>query len=633
MTTIRDGVSSHDFANALTMSLPMNKHHTDSTDHQHKHMEQPTVEDYSPDIDALEQLMSKPYLELPGIDCPEYLTPPPSVGSPSGAQSMLDLFFHDAPWIAPESFTHTHPDTLRKLHIAIRPTTAGRAPEASGGLGKRGRTDVVSETGSTKSYVTARTSSTATYVTASSILEGSRNNGIDNRPALPQIVEKLPRSSWYDHLEGRGMIPNPLDEKNWSGRGQHAEFKPDEVDLIPLKAEGILGTTANAIVESVMCRRIRLARKTIKCGHHMKREDAVTEVEHLQRLSHFHLIQVIGTYIMGKDLSILLYPVTEYNLETFIDSIIELKNTGDEVVDAALDPLSHRKFLYLFVFIGCLSNALWYLHTNVTKHMDIKPKNLLVRQIANGSSPRCKYRVYIADFGIARAYQSIADSETDSPTFCTRLYAAPEVVEGKRRGLSADIFSLGCVFLEILATIGWYLSRQDMLQELKYLRTKNINGCMSYQANIPDVQAWLSHFSDLVGKSLSSIPSADDVLRELQRARTPESKIRVRSWSFDPIDPIGRLLLITVELNPPAEGIVAEYVAFANERYKEFPTGVAIPNLIQQMLEPDPSLRPSAFDVAEFTFPLCCSRCDTGREKLEAVQGSPEEISLQGKRR
>jgi len=206
--------------------------------------------------------------------------------------------------------------------------------------------------------------------------------------------------------------------------------------------------------------------------------------------------------------------------------------------------------------------------------MDIKPKNLLVRRITEDSFFQCSYQIYIADFGIARAYQSIADSETDSPTFCTRLYAAPEVVEGKRRGLSADIFSLGCVFLEILATIGWSSSGQDMLQELKYLRTKNTNGYVSYQANIPDVQAWLSHLNDLVGK--------------------------------------------------------AEYGSFANECYKCFPTEVALPNLIQRMLEPDPSLRPSAFDVAGLTSPLCCYRCNTEREKLEAVRSS-EETSFQGK--
>ena len=52
-----------------------------------------------------------------------------------------------------------------------------------------------------------------------------------------------------------------------------------------------------------------------------------------------------------------------------------------------------------------------------------------------------------------------------------------------------------------------------------------------------------------------SIPSAGDVLRELDRARTPESKVRVWSRSLDSIDSIGWLLSITVGLNPPAEGI------------------------------------------------------------------------------
>lgn len=91
---------------------------------------------------------------------------------------------------------------------------------------------------------------------------------------------------------------------------------------------------------------------------------------------------------------------------------------------------------------------------------------------------------------------------------------------------------------------------------------------MSYQANIPDVQAWLSHFNDLVGKTLPT---------------------------------------------------VAKYGSFANELYNRFVVEVALPNLIQRMLEPDPSLRPSALDVAELTSPLCCYRCNTEREKLEAV--------------
>ena len=54
---------------------------------------------------------------------------------------------------------------------------------------------------------------------------------------------------------------------------------------------------------------------------------------------------------------------------------------------------------------------------------------------------------------------------------------------------------------------------------------------------------------------VESIPSAGSVLREADRARTPESKVRVWSRSLDPIDSIGQLLSITVGRIVPAEGI------------------------------------------------------------------------------
>jgi hypothetical protein len=56
-------------------------------------------------------------------------------------------------------------------------------------------------------------------------------------------------------------------------------------------------------------------------------------------------------------------------------------------------------------------------------------------------------------------------------------------------------------------------------------------------------------------KASLSIPSAGDVLREVDRARTAESKVRVNSGRLDPIDSIGQLLSITVGRNTPAKGI------------------------------------------------------------------------------
>ena len=52
-------------------------------------------------------------------------------------------------------------------------------------------------------------------------------------------------------------------------------------------------------------------------------------------------------------------------------------------------------------------------------------------------------------------------------------------------------------------------------------------------------------FQDLkeyIEKAISIIPSTGDVLREVDRARTPESRVRVWSRSLDPIDSVASLI-------------------------------------------------------------------------------------------
>ncbi|CAO2652823.1 Nn.00g022340.m01.CDS01 [Neocucurbitaria sp. VM-36] len=269
-------------------------------------------------------------------------------------------------------------------------------------------------------------------------------------------------SDWLIHLRSRGILLDPKDELDWSGRGQHVEYKLEDADLIPLIQERTLGHSASAIVESVKCRRIRLARKRITCNRRLKKEDAITEVEHLQRLQHSHIVRVIGTYTLGKHLSILLYPATLCNLDEFMDEELGFYN----------------KLTALNTFFGCLSNAIRFIHSKNVKHMDIKPKNLLVRPLAEG-----RYKIYVADFGIARAYKSASDCETDSPVSFTRAYAAPEVVLQDKRGFSADIFSLGCVFIEMRAALF------DQRQKLLDLRFEN-SGHSGFYASIDVILSW-----------------------------------------------------------------------------------------------------------------------------------------------
>jgi serine/threonine protein kinase len=272
-------------------------------------------------------------------------------------------------------------------------------------------------------------------------------------------------SEWLKHLRQRGILLEPEHELNWSGRGQHVEYGPHEEPDIPLQLKSTLGHGATAVVESVQCRRILLVRKTIKCSRRLTKEDVVVEVEHLQRLQHSYIVRAVGTYTLGRKLSILLYPAADKNLEDFMDDLADSESTPHD-----------RDIQYMQQFFGCLSNAIDFIHNMNVKHMDIKPRNILVRQTKNG------LKVYIADFGIAKAYSSAVEAFTDSPTSCTRKYAAPEVIMQDTRGFPADIFSLGCVFLEMVVSMG-------SIPMLKAQALAEVRGS-EYHTHIEGVRCW-----------------------------------------------------------------------------------------------------------------------------------------------
>lgn len=245
-------------------------------------------------------------------------------------------------------------------------------------------------------------------------------------------------------LESMSLWPvDPKIELNWSGRGQHVSFGSNELDVVNdiLVFQKLLEHGASASVTSVKCRRVLLARKTMRCVRSLTKAEVLKEVSHLTQLPNAHVVRVIGTYTMGNELSILLYPVAEYNMDTFLAALVSATPDYHEWYKICM-PVRR--------FYPCVSGAVQYMHFNRIKHMDIKPQNILIRK---GKGRAAEYNVYMADFGIARSYAQDASIETDGRTSFTLKYAAPEVVRQEVRGMSADIFSLGCVFLEIYAAV------------------------------------------------------------------------------------------------------------------------------------------------------------------------------------
>ncbi len=84
--------------------------------------------------------------------------------------------------------------------------------------------------------------------------------------------------------------------------------------------------------------------------------------------------------------------------------------------------------------------ALEYAHENNIVHRDVKPGNIIYNP-----SP---YQIKVTDFGIARL---VDDSKTNTGEILgSPLYMAPEQLKGQKVNRSADIFSLGVTFYQLL---------------------------------------------------------------------------------------------------------------------------------------------------------------------------------------
>lgn len=155
------------------------------------------------------------------------------------------------------------------------------------------------------------------------------------------------------------------------------------------------------------------------------------EMSNLKRLSHHHLVKMVGSYTDHKAVAYLMEPVGECNLMTYLcmpRAFIE------------------ERIPSLRKYFGCLANAVAYLHRQRVRHRDLKPQNIIVKN----------HNVYIADFGNALDWSKRGrDTTNDSSLAFSEPYVAPEVARrsSSSRSSSSDIWSLGVVFLDMLTVL------------------------------------------------------------------------------------------------------------------------------------------------------------------------------------
>ena len=150
------------------------------------------------------------------------------------------------------------------------------------------------------------------------------------------------------------------------------------------------------------------ARKRITRGRSFKSDKAAIanfekELGTLKLLSHRHLIRLIGSYTDPKFVGLIMHPVADMNLASYLNQEMDIR----------------ERQTCLRRFYGCLASAVLYLHGQKIRHKDIKPSNVLVR----------RSEIYLTDFGTSMHWDDSSQSTTMGTVQAwTPKYCSPEVI-------------------------------------------------------------------------------------------------------------------------------------------------------------------------------------------------------------
>lgn len=201
----------------------------------------------------------------------------------------------------------------------------------------------------------------------------------------------------------------------------------------------------------------------------------------------------VASYTDLSYFALIMSPVAECNLAKYL-----------ELADRLEDKRS-----FLPIFFGCLSRALWFIHSQELRHRDIKTENILVS----------KNNVLFTDFDCSYDWSEAKRSTTYSPHRNTLRWASPELANLKenhnRINTSSDIWSLGCVFLEMMTVV-----KGKSVKDLEEYFMGSVKD-LSFHMNLKSIPQWIKELQMTVtdGRDNELLESIQKILQEDQDAR------------------------------------------------------------------------------------------------------------------
>lgn len=245
----------------------------------------------------------------------------------------------------------------------------------------------------------------------------------------------------------------------------HTSIEDDEEHVEELR---VLGEGGCGIVEEVILNPytsgVRCVRKRIGRPKQLQALKKVMaafarEVGVMRQVDHYHCVEFVGSYTDIDHINILSSPVADMDLATFLDL-----------------PAQDKERDILYRGFGCLCNAINYLHQNNIRHEDLKPQNVLI----HGDN------MLLTDFGFSLDFSEDSMSTTTGrPSAWTIRYSAPEVLDFEARNRATDIWSLGCILVEMVSAFNG-----TRLSDLKDRWKRTGNGQSSFARNNEAVREW-----------------------------------------------------------------------------------------------------------------------------------------------
>lgn len=156
------------------------------------------------------------------------------------------------------------------------------------------------------------------------------------------------------------------------------------------------------------------------------------------------------------------------------------------LVFTSVVPLVIIQALACFVqyFLYQILRGLKYIHSANVIHRDLKPSNLLL-------NANCDLK--ICDFGLARP---TSENECMTEYVVTRWYRAPELLLNSDYTAAIDIWSVGCIFLELMNRRPLFPGRDHVHQMRLLTEVKQSTGRSCSLSNLQYLISTIKHLAD-----------------------------------------------------------------------------------------------------------------------------------------